>query len=485
MASDLKYFFGIDFGTTTSATVGYMKLGHNLKMIKYGDAEGHPIRSAVAIDKNNGNVFVGSEAWHKKTKLSQSCEYFSSIKSILDSEREYMIAGRQYSVTDIASEVFKHLKNKVFERSEIEMTEATVAIPVGFSPSKRMKLREAASKAGIQIRSFISEPTAAFFANYDELKSSETVAVFDWGGGTLDISVLRHKNGKIYELATNGYGVAGDHIDDKIARRIHEKIARKKGVKTAFDDMPAEAKDMMRIRAEQAKILLTYDDTATISVNNYGVYGVCRETLDYDWFKEIIANEIEAAMKLFDETIRQSGVGLANVDRILMVGGSSNLCPLLEQMESKYGDDKIFAPEETMWNVGQGAAMLATTPGEYFSNQSVGIVLSDNSYYEILKPDTPIFGWSHTCNFGIVDSSQEARFVFGGSPDIENSPERFKTLSVPAYRFLQEKIELQATIDKNMIFTAVAGSNMRPKEYQRIWEYPQLKFYYKLPKEKN
>ena len=132
-----------------------------------------------------------------------------------------------------------------------------------------------------------------------------------------------------------------------------------------------------------------------------------------------------------------------------MVGGSSNLRPLLEKMNDKYGD-KLFFPEETMWNVGQGAAMLAMTPGGYYANQSIGIVLSDNAYYEILKPDTPIRGWEHTCHFGIVDSSKEARFIFGGSPDIEAAPERYKTLTIPAYRFLQEQIILNASVDQNM-----------------------------------
>ena len=125
--------------------------------------------------------------------------------------------------------------------------------------------------------------------------------------------------------------------------------------------------------------------------------------------------------------------------------------------------------------------MLAMTPGGYYANQSIGIVLSDNAYYEILKPDTPLQGLEHTCHFGIVDSSKEARFVFGGSPDIEESPERYKTLSVPAYRFLQEQIVLNASVDQNMVFTAVAGSNMQPAKFRRLCEYTRLKCYYKLP----
>lgn len=180
------------------------------------------------------------------------------------------------------------------------------------------------------------------------------------------------------------------------------------------------------------------------------------------------------------ETIDQSGVGLANIDRIVMVGGSSNLRPLIERMDSLYGE-KLFFPEETMWNVGQGAAKLAMTPGAYYSNQSIGIVLSDNSFFALLSPDTPLENWSTECHFGIVDTNTEARFVFGGSPDIEESPDRFKSLSVPAYRFLQEQIILRALVDKNMVFRVIAGSTMRPSEYRRVWDYSQLKCYYKLP----
>ena len=480
MATGLKYYFGIDFGTTNSATVGYVVMDEKPEMVKYGDEEGRPIPSVVAIDRTTGNVFTGRDAWDKKMELSESCEYIPSVKTILDTEQVKTIAGREWTAVDVASEVFKQLKANVKNRTGIDMEEATVAIPVGFSASKRAKLREAAEKAGIRVRSFISEPTAAFFANYNELKSSSIVAVFDWGGGTLDVSVLQHINGKVYELATVGKDVAGDYIDSKIAKRIHAKIARKKGIEIAFEDMPSSAQDMMRVRAERAKRMLGDDDTATISINNYGAFGACRETLEYDWFADIVDPEVTMAMGCLEEAIHQSGVGLANIDRIVMVGGSSNLRPLLEKMDEKYGD-KLFFPEETMWNVAQGAAMLAMTPGDFYSSQSIGIVLSDDAYYEILKPDTPVQGWEHTCHFGIVDSSKEARFVFGGSPDIEASPERFKTLSVPAYRFLQEQIVLKVTIDPNMVFTVIAGSNMQPSEFRRLWEYTQLKCYYKLP----
>ncbi len=483
MGNRLTNYFGIDFGTTSSATVGFMVMDHKAEMFLYGDDEGRPIPSVVAIDKKTGKVFTGREAWDRKMELSESCEYISSVKNILDKETVFNIAGREWSPVDIAAELFKALKKNVNERTSVAMDEATVAIPIGFSPEKREKLRKAAKQAGIKIRSFISEPTAAFFANYDELRSSEIVAVFDWGGGTLDVSVLRNSGGKISELSTTGSNIAGDYIDNKIAQRIHAKVARKKGREIAFRDMPSNAQDMMLVRSERAKRALGDDDTATISINNYGPYGACREILDYDWFADIVDPEVTMAMECLKKAIDQSGVGLANIDRIVLVGGSSNLRPLLERMESVYGD-KLFFPEETMWNVGQGAAWLDMTPGEYCSNQSVGIILSDRSYFELLAPNTPLSNWRMKYHFGIVDTNKEARFVFGGSPDIEESSERFKVLSVPAYKFLQEQIVLNVLVDEDKVFKVIAGSTMRPREFKRVWEYPQLKCYYKLPKKR-
>lgn len=484
MNSKIRYYFGIDFGTTNSALCGYTIKDQIKTFSKYGDEEGRPIPSSVAID-DGGNVYTGREAWEKRAQLREHCQYFHSIKTVLDSNETYKIAGKVWTPTDIASEIFKHIKSKVKEKNNIEMTEAFVAIPIGFKANKRQKLRQAADIAGINVMAFVSEPTAAFFANYEELKSSSQVAIFDWGGGTLDVSVIRHANGRIYELATAGMNIAGDYIDQKIAERIHEKINRKKKLNIAFNDMPLTAQDIIRVRAERAKINLSDEDEneSTISINQYGEYGVCREILDYDWFKDIIEPEVTKAIECLDNAIKKSEVGIANIDRIVMVGGSSNLRPLIEKMQEKYGD-KLFFPKETMWNVGEGAAMLAMSPGEYRSNQSIGIILSNNEYYELLANGDSIKDWKRQCNFGVVDTTEQARFVFATKEGVGGttiSTEGFKTLELPNYKFLQEQINVNAMIDSNGIFRVEAKSNMQPKEYRRIWEYDKLKFYYQLP----
>ena len=202
--------------------------------------------------------------------------------------------------------------------------------------------------------------------------------------------------------------------------------------------------------------------------------------MDYDWFAEIVDPEVEAAIACLDRAISESGVGLANIDRIVMIGGSSNLRPLLEKMEKKYGE-LLYFPEQTMWNVSQGAAHLNMIPGEYHSNQSVGLILSDGSYFELLQKDTKVTGWKRELSFALTDTTEEARFVFSGSSDIDTSSFKYRSLLVPSYRFLQEKIKLTVTIDENLVFQAMARSDMRPTQFSRFWNYEQLKCYYRLP----
>lgn len=127
--------------------------------------------------------------------------------------------------------------------------------------------------------------------------------------------------------------VAGDDIDHKLARRLHAKIARKQEKDIAFEDMSATAQDAMLVRAERAKIALSDANTATVSINNYGDLGICREIIDYDWFEDIIAPEVNQAIACLENTIREAEIGIANVDRILLVGGSSNLRPLLDKLD--------------------------------------------------------------------------------------------------------------------------------------------------------
>ena len=481
--SKVKNYFGIDFGTTNCAIYGFTKSGNNVASIQYGDEEGRPFPSIVAIHKTTGEVFTGRDARRKKTELDESCKIFSSVKSVIDEDQSYLIAGKQWTPVMIATELFKMLKDEVWKRTKTVLDSATIAIPVGLNAPKRAKIREAAINAGIQVKSFISEPTAAFLANYRGMRFAKNIAVFDWGGGTLDCSVISHSNGRIEELASDGMYLAGDNIDAKLAERVHSKVAESKGSFLAFEDMPSSARDNMLVRCEQTKIKFGDSSDKSMTLLNYGELGIVNQRLSYDWFCEVIRPEIEQAMECLQRTIRQSGVGEANIDAVLLVGGSSNLNPLVSEMKKKYGEERVYSPSEKMWSVARGAAIITIEPGAYMSNQSIGLKMSDGSYFELLPKNKKLSNWNVSNTFGIVDSRKEARFIFTGSKDIDESDNHFKVLEIPTYRFLEEVINLVAFVDKDLVFTVVAGSSMKPKSYRRVWQYLKLKAYFMFPDE--
>jgi Molecular chaperone len=158
----VKFDFGIDFGTTNSACAGVID---GKKMIKFADQyDGSPFPSLVIIDPVTGQVYCGREAWLKRQEYSEHCEVITSIKTYLGTGKTWLIAGKTWRPDMVAAEVFKGLKRQVAAAGgKSDMREAVVAVPVGFSPAKRAELRKAARRAGVEIKTFVTEPTAAFF----------------------------------------------------------------------------------------------------------------------------------------------------------------------------------------------------------------------------------------------------------------------------------------------------------------------------------
>ena len=152
MDNTLNYCFGIDFGTTNSATVGYAIIGDSRERISYGDDEQRPIPSVVAIDKKTGEVFTGREAWERRLELAQSCEYIASVKSLLGKPWEKYIAGKKWNPENVTADVFKCLQKNVVDRTGMTIDQAVIAIPIGFPGEKRGLIRNAAAMAGIEIQ---------------------------------------------------------------------------------------------------------------------------------------------------------------------------------------------------------------------------------------------------------------------------------------------------------------------------------------------
>ncbi|MBW2741202.1 MAG: Hsp70 family protein, partial [Deltaproteobacteria bacterium] len=246
--------FGIDFGTTNSATVRI-----EFEHIDRYDDEGLPYPSIIAIDKMTGKVKSrGREAWKKRERLRNNCEIITSVKTYLGTDKTWNIGERTWYPRQVTTEILKGLKERVAERGDgIDMDSAVVAIPIGFSPIKRRELREAASDAGINILNFVSEPSAAVFKYYSEVSKWQKIAVFDWGGGTLDIAVVELNDGSVVELSTLGKRLGGDDINIKIAEWAHMQTLKKNGGNVSFKEMPSKCRDYMFQQSEDVKIDLS------------------------------------------------------------------------------------------------------------------------------------------------------------------------------------------------------------------------------------
>jgi molecular chaperone DnaK len=470
--------FGIDFGTTNSSVTRYMSTRLRSELTPY-DEEKRPIPSVVAIDKQTGQVHTGLDAWSRRAELQDTCRCIASVKSLLEDEGwGEEIAGHEWTAKEIACEVFQKLRQSVSERGE-HFDTATLAIPVGLAPAARATLREAAQYAGIRIESMVSEPTAAFFAYYNELRGSERVAVFDWGGGTLDVSILRHTRGAITELATKGLDQAGDYIDRELATRIHSMVVREKGESVLFDEMEPRFQDSILVVCERAKRDFSDNDEYVVFVPKYGDMGFFRKVITYDWFSGVVSPIVKSAVSCLDDALSEAGLTDAGIDQVILVGGSSNLRPLREKMLRRFGDKLLF-PGDKGWSVSIGAAMLSFAPGAYVAAQDVSIILADGTPYYLLRKGTPIKNWRNAVEFGITDASQTLRVVFSGSADIDDSEERFRLCEVKGYGFLEEKLKLEAWVDENLILRVRMKSSMRPDRDAEVWHYDRLKLSYDI-----
>lgn len=470
-------FYGIDFGTTNSAVHATTKINKSISSFDIGENNMRPLPSFVAIHKETGKVVTGLEA---KNEVLDDDEYmvFPSIKTIIGEEEEWTIAGEKWTPIDIAAELFKALKNRSEHVTKVEMEDAVVAVPVGFSSKKKNCIRKAASKAGINILMFVSEPTAAYSGRVSEMKRYHNVAVFDWGGGTLDVVVLRIDGNIIHEMAATGLSLAGNDIDRHLAERVCMNASLKLGKDFAFEDLSNRVQLRLLQKCEQAKCDLADEDIVTITDTNLDGFGMMMERIDYSYFSLLIENEINQAVECLTRALSDAGMNKESIDCILCEGGSSRLRPLQEKLIKLFGRDKLFFPRKAMWDIATGAAEIANKPGCYTLNKPIGLMLSNNKFYPLLKVGQRLPTAEKSVTFGVTDDSEEARFIITDGNDKNQFFQEY--FPVKLRGFSDETLTVSCYVDADMVFRMKIRSNRMPDDYFRVWTYSNLKVSYEL-----
>ncbi len=482
----MKEYFGIDFGTTNSAVVG--RLRRNVS--QYHDGARQPYPSMVAVSKTTGQLeAVGRDAWSRRAELSEYCEILFSAKMQLGSAISWRIGPEIWTPERVVTEVFKGLRKRVSESGGDQLLEAVVAIPVGFSPVRRKSLRKAADDAGITIKGFVSEPTAAVFKSFDRLKQWPKVVVFDWGGGTLDVSVLEICDDTVHEIATVPKPLGGDDLDLVIAEWAHAQVLKSScGHDVSFESMESRYRDMMIAQCEMAKRMFSDEDSWFISIPRYGEFGTVNIQITYDTFCSLMKPQINEAIATLEEGVNsRAKLSFDQIGCILMVGGSSKLRGLRETMDFHGWSCEIVIPEDSDWHVADGAALLSEDFGDYVSSQGIGLKLCDETVFPLLTTGEKVGGTEKsTTTFGLTEDSTNARFVFVESKSDEDGrltkmDRVLGHLSVPAFGFSNEPLRLESFVDEDLLFHASAKSDKAGEDDRRTWTYPELRFSYKLP----
>lgn len=223
-----KTHIGIDFGTTNTAVVGMMvdEKGSTPKHIILSEDGDLPFSSIVAIPKSDEYDYLFGRSVKKcRLELSKTHHIVTSIKSFLNDQSEIVTNdGKRFSSTQITTMFLNYVKTFIRKKYDVDITEATFSFPVDFKQEARKALRNAAEQSGITVNGFISESTAAYIANREQSRAYSKVLVLDWGGGTLDISLLKCVDNKLYELSVMGEKIGGDDIDKLLSENIHSKL---------------------------------------------------------------------------------------------------------------------------------------------------------------------------------------------------------------------------------------------------------------------
>lgn len=470
-------YYGIDFGTTnTSVFMFNYDSGRGAITARYGTdgKDLYPFSSCVAIPRSEsgGGNRYGREVRENINKYADDYEIVTSFKSLLGTDNKVYAGGRPHSGEELATMFLRHVKETV-TKIRPDFGEAVFSIPVDFSAQARSELMRAAHHAGIEVKGFISESTSAYIAKVREIKAYSRVLVVDFGGGTLDLSVLSLKDRRVSEEAVYGVKFGGDDIDRELALRLAPMVYHER----SFEELGPAEKDRLLNEVERMKINFTNYDDYTVTLGR----GSSPVTVYYDTFSAIVTpliteNTRDAILKV----MMKAGVGPENIDAVILAGGSSGLRPFRDIILSLFERDKVIFDSEAnkyQWMAAKGAAVASALGCEFRLSDDICLLLSDGDTFRILKKDENKVGdSSETITLSLTDDATDAHFIITDS----SGKNKYTTFSVKAKGYLNEKLYLSMSVGVDQIAVVTVKNDNIYNGYNECEKINKLRFYYDL-----
>jgi molecular chaperone DnaK len=345
-------YVGIDFGTSNSVVANF----------RYGQAEVLPNReglkwtpSVVTVRRDNSLCF-GQEA---KENYEED-RSIRSVKRLLGTPDRVPLVGQNLRTEQIATMLFSMLKRDAEESLKEPILKAVVTIPANSKGLARHATKICAGAAGMQVLTLINEPTAAAITYGLNASQDQTVLVYDFGGGTLDVTVLRIHHGIFEELSSKGIGkLGGDDIDTALA----VVLAKRFQDKTGYDILNSPHKTQFLLAVEKAKIDLSTSPSAVARKAQIvpDKQLSLEEPIDRAEFERIIRPLVEKSGTAIDEALGLRNLRPRDIDKILLVGGTSKIPLIRQYVSDKLGGKQAepFDRVDPMTCVAQGAAIVS------------------------------------------------------------------------------------------------------------------------------
>ncbi|MCU0614869.1 MAG: Hsp70 family protein [Desulfobacterales bacterium] len=323
---------GIDLGTTNSE-IAFI-IDDNAEVIKDGDNGIMP--SCVGLN-GKGKIVVGREALNQAVIAPEKTVL--SVKRRMGSDEKIRLGNQAYYPQEISAFILKALRERAESQLGKPVGKAVITVPAYFTDAQRQATREAGLIAGLDVVRIINEPTAASLAYESIHAHSRTVLVYDLGGGTFDVSIVKIENGIIEVLASTGDNhLGGDDFDAKIVDRLVDYIQNQ--LKVTVRDNPVV---MARLKqaAEKAKIALSSAPFVTIEEDHIGKRFFKDVHLSYELscrdFESMIEDDLSRTMDAVGKALKDSGLNPSQIDKVILVGGSTRIPAISKMLEKKIG----------------------------------------------------------------------------------------------------------------------------------------------------
>ncbi|MEE0945763.1 MAG: molecular chaperone DnaK [Acutalibacteraceae bacterium] len=359
---------GIDLGTTNSC-VAVMEGG---EAVVIPNAEGGRTTPSVVAFSKTGERMVGQVA--KRQAITNPDRTISSIKREMGTNYTVNVDGKNYTPQEISAIILQKLKADAESYLGTTVTEAVITVPAYFTDAQRQATKDAGKIAGLEVKRIINEPTAAALAYSIDKEDDQKVMVYDLGGGTFDVSIIEMGDGVQEVLATAGNNkLGGDDFDKRIMDYIVATFKAENGMDISGDKMA-----MQRIKeaAEKAKIDLSGMTTADINLPFITVDANgpkhFETTITRAKFNELTADLVEATMGPVRQALADSGLNKSEINKVLMVGGSSRIPAVQEAVKNFIGAEpfKGINPDECV-------ALGAALQGGVLGGDVKGLLLLD------------------------------------------------------------------------------------------------------------